>query len=96
VPVSRSAGQTEGLTRHAECHAGEETQLHEFGGGGKVLRQPVEGVVESEQVIVAGGSQAGEVVEVDPLPSAAPLEPVAISGVVDQDAALASAAAAKK
>ena len=43
-----------------------------LGGYGELVRQPVEGVVEFEEVVVGGGGRAGEPVEVDPAPARRP------------------------
>ncbi len=80
VPVGGPARDAQGLGRVAQRHPGEEPQLHQFGGYGELLGQSVEGVVEFEEVVVGGGGRAGEPVEVDPIPPAAPLQPVAVRG----------------
>ena len=51
---------------------------------GNLLRQPAEGLVEVEEIVVARGGRAGEPIEVDPASPATSLQPVAVAGVVDQ------------
>ena len=86
VPVSGSVRQVECACRFAQRHPDEEPQLHQFGGDRIVLRQPVEGVIEFEQIVIGGGGEVGESVQIDPVPPAAALDPVPVAGVVDQDA----------
>src|SRR6516164_3785344 len=87
VPVGRSVGQAQRVGRFRESHPGEEAQLHQLGRRRVVLRQSVERFIQPEQVVVAGGDQASEAVEIHALPAAASLQPVAIASAIHEDAA---------
>ena len=84
VPVGGPAGDAQGVGRVAQRHSGEEPKLHQFGGCGELVRQQVEGAVEFQEVVVGRGGRAGESVEIDPVASAVPPQPVAVAGAVDQ------------
>ena len=96
VPVGGPARDAQGLGRVTQRHPGEEPQLHQFGGYGELIRQSVEGVVEFEEVVVGGGGRAGELVEVDPIPSAARFSRPRSRAWLTSTRRIASAAAAKK
>jgi hypothetical protein len=59
----RSGGDVQGLGGVAQRHSGEEPHFHQFGSDGELVRQSVEGVVELEEVVVAGGGEAGNPIE---------------------------------
>src|SRR5690349_12511143 len=87
VAIGGAADDAQRFGRLVESKPRKEAKLDELGTGRIFLRQLVQGVVKDEQLV--RGFRDGEIdlVEVKSPPAAAALEPAAIAGTIDEDAA---------
>src|SRR5262249_7506840 len=87
VPLAGAVRDAQGVAGLLQGQAGEVVQFDEFGLGGFFLRQPLEGLVQCQQVVVGGFPPAQRLAQADAVPPAAVLGPPFAPGLVEEDAA---------